>query len=333
MSLTTHRILSLFLVILFVSISPAWALNSSDLNHDLKNPFPSLSNQNESDSMGFESRVRVEDESYYDIRIISPEFLTLLISRVQEGDQILKIGPGMVIGLYTPRVLYIRGDLSSDDYLTSTRQKKSMKDEITKNLIDLSFGVSNSNLSILNSDLPYLFWFDKAYTTDDVETALNFAKEFNNLSQTARFEDDTVMLGELKNNYQQIPYNYYNIQIVPMKFLNEYKEDKYDSVKEDLLKDEKGTMIGFLSPHYLLLWDGLSQSDRNSYLTRSLFWSVGVRGKATLDDSRFFSTTPSSSPLSELDKEVIKLLYGGRLNNSMKPDDVRKALDTSAKES
>lgn len=331
MSLPTHRVLSLFLVLLLLSIYPAWALNASDMNDDPGNPSPSLTNQNGSDGSGMESWARIEDESYYDIRVISPEFLTHLISRVQEGDQILKIGPGMVIGLYTPRVLYIRGDLSSDDYLTSARQKKSMGDDITQHLIDLSFGVSNSNISILKSDLPYLFWFDKAYTAGDVETALSFAREFNNLSRTTRFEDETVMLGELKNNYQQIPYNYYNIQIVPMKFLNEYKEDKYDSAKEDILKDEQGTMIGFLSPDYLLLWDGLSQSDRNSYLTRSLYWSAGVRGKATRDDSWFSSTAALRAPLSELDKEVIKLLYGGRLNNSMQPDDVRKALDTSAK--
>lgn len=305
-------------------------MNASDTKPETGDPSPSLTEQDLTDGSGIESWARIEDESYYDIRVISPEFLSQLITRVKEGDQILKIGPGMVIGLYTPKVLYIRGDLSSDEYLTATRQKKSMKEEITQHLIDISFGVSNSNISLQKSDLPYIFWFDKAYTTEDVKTALSFAREFNNLSQTTRFEDETVMLGELKNNYQQIPYNYYNIQIVPMKFLNEYKEDKYNSAKEDLLKDEQGTMIGFLSPDYLLLWDGLSQSDRNFYLTRSLFWSVGVRGKATRDDSRFSSTATSSTPLSELDKEGIKLLYGGRLNNAMKPDDVRKALDTSA---
>ena len=77
-------------------------------------------------------------------------------------------------------------------------------------------------------------------------------------------------------------------------------------------------MIGILSGGYVYLWDGLSTQDRNYYLTKSLFWSAGLHGDtSTYPDSYFSSNANTSSTLSSLDQEAIKLLYGGRLNTAM----------------
>ncbi|PKL60848.1 MAG: hypothetical protein CVV33_00580 [Methanomicrobiales archaeon HGW-Methanomicrobiales-4] len=303
------------------SISPSNQLSSSS-GYNFKN---------QSDLLPFvDTRINVESESFYDIKLISPEFLTQLIANADQGDEILKAGPGMVIGLYTPRVLYMRSDITNDEFLTESREKSNVKDEITQHLIDISFGKDNSNLSILKDDLKYQFWFDSSYTQDDIHNALEFAKIFNNLSSTTQFEDESVMRGDLKDNYEKIPYHYYNIRIVPMKYLNEYKDDKYKSSAEEIVKDKNGKMIGFLTAEYLYLWDGLNPAEREYYVTKSLFWSCGLHGEtSTRTDSYFYKNLNTSANLSYLDKEAIILLYGGRLSNDMKPDRIRKALDIS----
>jgi len=138
------------------------------------------------------------------------------------------------------------------------------------------------------------------------------------------------MRGDLKDNYEKIPYHYYNIRIVPMKYLNEYKDDKYKSSAEEIVKDKNGKMIGFLTAEYLYLWDGLNPAEREYYVTKSLFWSCGLHGEtSTRTDSYFYKNLNTSANLSYLDKEAIILLYGGRLSNDMKPDRIRKALDIS----
>ena len=159
---------------------------------------------------------------------------------------------------------------------------------------------------------------------------LSFAKMFNNLSETTEFEDESVMRGDLKDNYEEIPYHYYNIKLVPMKYLNEYKEDKYQSSNEELIKDSNGKMIGFMTADYLYLWDDLKPAEKDYYLKKCLLWSCGLHGLSTTDPDSFFSSKPNiSADFSDLDKEAMKLLYGGRLNNNMKPDMVKKALDIS----
>jgi hypothetical protein len=277
-----------------------------------------------------DSVVKIEPESYYTIKMISPEFLTTLISNANQDDAVLKAGPGLIFGLYTPGVLYLRSDLASEEFLVESRKKGSIKDEITQHLIDIGFGKENTNLSILKGDLDYKFWFDSAYTQEDIDTVISFAKIFNNLSVTTRFEDESVFRGELKDNYKIIPYYYYNIKIVPMEYLNVYKEDKYQSSKEKIVKDSSGKMIGFLTSGYLYLWDGLNPKERAYYITKSLFWSCGFHGESsTRPDSYFYKKANMSATLSDMDREAIKLLYGGRLNNQMQPDMVKKALDIS----
>ncbi|MFH0967976.1 MAG: hypothetical protein V1862_09875 [Methanobacteriota archaeon] len=274
-----------------------------------------------------DNRVKIEPESFYDIKFISSEYLTQITANIGQEDEILKAGPGMVIGLYTPRALYLRSDITSDEFLTESREKSNMKDEITQHLIDISFGKDNTNLSLLKDDLKYLFWFDSSFTQDDINTVFTFARNFNNLSSTTQFEDESVMLGDLKNNYEDVPYHYYNIRILPMRDLDEYKKDKYQSSKEQIIKGNDGKMIGFLTSDYLYLWDGLTPALREYYISKSLFWSCGLHGETSIrPDSYFYKNINISANLSYLDQEVIKLLYGGRMSNDMNPDMIKKTL-------
>ncbi|HWQ67092.1 MAG TPA: hypothetical protein VN372_09490, partial [Methanospirillum sp.] len=277
-----------------------------------------------------EFRVNAEYESFYDIQLISPEFLSQLIANADDGDEILKAGPGMTVGLYTPRVLYLRCDIASDEFLIESRKKSNTKDEITQHLIDISFGNDNANLSLLKDDRKYQFWFDSSYNQDDINTTREFAHTFNNLSTTVQFEDESTMLGDLKDNYENKPYHHYNIKMVPMKYLDEYKDKKYSSSAEEIVKDKNGKMIGFLTAQYLYLWDGLSLVDRRYNILRSIYWSCGIHGESSSQpDSFFYKKANTSSSLSLMDQEAIKVLYGGRLTNDMKPDLIRKALDIS----
>jgi hypothetical protein len=275
-------------------------------------------------------RLENEQESIYEIKFVSPELLERIITNADQEDEILKMGQGLTIGIITPKVLYLRGDIQSEDYLIKNRKISDMKEKITQHLIDIAFGRDNSNLILLKKDRKYLLWFDAEYTAKDIKNVLHFAQDFNNLSFTTQYEDETVMTGELKNNYQIVPYYYYNIKIVPKQYLENYKKDNYNSSKEEMLKDSHGEMIGFLSNDYVYLWNGLNESDRTYYLKKALLWSIGIHGESTTyPDSNFYTKVNTSTTLSDLDKEVIKMMYGGRLNEGMSVDEVRKALDIS----
>lgn len=281
--------------------------------------------------IGTSSRmVQEEPENYYEIQFVSPEFLKNILANSAPEDIALKTGPGMIIGLATPKVLYLRSDMQSEELLIKNRETTDQKEKITRHLVDITFGRDNANISLFKNDLDYLFWFDAEYDQQDIDAALAFARLFNNLSQTTQFDDETVMTGELKNNYQDIPYHYYNIKIVPRQFLDEYKDDKFKSASEELMRDKSGTLIGILSKDYVILWNGIPSHDRPYYLTKALLWSMGLHGESDMyHESFFYKSANSSAQLSSLDIEAIKLLYGGRLKTDMTAENVRKALDIS----
>ncbi|PKL59303.1 MAG: hypothetical protein CVV33_08535 [Methanomicrobiales archaeon HGW-Methanomicrobiales-4] len=281
----------------------------------------------------FQEYLNVEEypDSFYEIRFISPELLDTILSNSNPEDEVLKIGPGMTIGISTPHILYLRTDLQSDEYLLKNREMTDLKEEITQHLLYITFGRDNANVTLLKKDLKYMIWFDAVYTKEDITNSLQFARLFNNLSSTAQFEDETVMTGDLMDNYEVKPNNYFNIKITSKQFLEEYRKDKYQSSTEEILKDKKGNLIGILSDTYVYLWDGLSVNERKYLIIKSLLWGIGLHGEtSTHPDSFFYKKADSEVSLSNLDMEVIKLLYGGRLSSGMTPDQIRKALDISA---
>nr|WP_319538009.1 hypothetical protein [uncultured Methanospirillum sp.] len=273
---------------------------------------------------------RNESDALYEIKVVSPELLKKIQINSGAGDQILKAGPGITLGISTPHVLYIRGDLQSDEYLLKNRNDTDTKDKISDHMIAILFGRDNANITLLQTDLDYMFWFDEEYSSDDINTTIAFARAFNNLSTTTQFEDESVLKGELKNNYEKIPYHYYQIKITTRQFLDNYKKDKYKSSSEELLNDKSGRLVGILAPGYVYLWDGLEGKDRRYFITKSLLWNLGLHGETSTEPDSFFYTRANfSAMLSDLDKDAIKLLYGGRLMTGMKADAIRKALDIS----
>ena len=272
--------------------------------------------------------VREDPETFYEIKFVSPELLKTIRANSGVDDQTLKTGPGMFIGVASPHVLYLRSDLQSDDYLLEHRIQADKKNGIREHLLNILFGRDNPNTDLLHSDRDYMIWFDEEYSSDDIKTELAFSREFNNLSSTARFEEDSVLTGDLKNNYEQIPYYYYQIKITSRQFLDNYKKDHYQPTSEELLHDSGGSMVGFIAPGYVYLWDGLSEQDRRYFLVKSLLWNLGLHGETSVyPDSFFYKIVNSSAKLSQIDKEAISLLYGGRLSTNMTADTVRKALD------
>jgi len=318
--------ITLLIAVISLPVSCAEDNGSSRYVSAISDP---ISDHSDSSSQMF-TRLEEESDSFYEIRFVSPELLDTILSNHNSEDEILKIGPGMTIGISTPHILYLRSDLQSDEYLLKNQKMTDMKEEISQHLLDISFGRDNSNLTLLKKDLKYMIWFDAVYTKDDINNSLQFAKIFNNLSSIAQFEDETVMTGDLMDNYEEKPNYYYNIKIVPKQYLEDYKEDKYQSSTEEILNDKNGDLIGILSDTYVYLWDGLSLADRKYFIIKSLVWSIGLHGQtSTYPDSFFYKKADRSTNLSILDLEVIKLLYGGRLKTGMTPDEIHKALDIS----
>ncbi|HWQ65427.1 MAG TPA: hypothetical protein VN372_01010, partial [Methanospirillum sp.] len=84
----------------------------------------------------------VQPDSYFDIRFVSPEILDRIRSNQGSEDTVLKTEPGMVIGLVSGEILYIRADLN--DTIIPMREKKITKDDISYHLIDIVFGTDNA---------------------------------------------------------------------------------------------------------------------------------------------------------------------------------------------
>lgn len=269
-------------------------------------------------------------QSIYTIKFVSPGLMSTILKNHAPTDVILKAGPGIVLGVATPGILYVRGDLQSEEFLIRNRQEADLKTRIGEHLLDISYGRDNDKLLTLQKDREYMIWFDAAYTADDISHALSFARMFNNLSATTQFEDEWVMKGVLKNNYETVPYYYYNVRILPDEFLKNYEEDSFQPDREEKLYDDQGRLIGFLSDGAVLLWDGLPGEERQYQITRALLWYIGLHGETDTDPDSFFATGGSrQSVLSELDQEAVRLLYGGRLKMGMTAQEVKDALALS----
>lgn len=274
--------------------------------------------------------VTIEKESnpIYEVKLVSPAIIDKVKTNSNSLDRVLKIGAGLMVGVSTPNTLYLNGNLHTDEYLLKNRDNFDYKDKITEHLISIVYGKDSSNNTLLVSEPDYMIWFNEGYISDDINTSLAYAREFNDLSTTAQFEDESVLKGDLKDNYANVPYRYYRITLTSRESLDTYKKDKYKSTKEELLKDQNGTLVGIIGPEYVYLWNGLEGQDRRYYILKALYWNMGIHGETTKEpDSFFYSKANSSATLSELDKDAIRLLYGGRITSGMNADSMRKALN------
>ncbi len=266
------------------------------------------------------------DRYYYNIRIVPPSSLENLEKEIGPDEYLIRNENGDRIGIVSPRFLYIRGDLVQ---LQQERESGSGgefdKTDIARHLVDIAFGFDNSRLTLFKSDKDYKFWFDAYYTREDLETAREFAKTFNSLSESTQFEDEEVVLGFLMSNYADIPYNFYNIRIMPDKMLEDFKDDRSDT--DRLLKSADGTLIGIIGSDHLYLLDSLTEEERRFYIKKGVLYSMGLHGTSfTSRESFFYREDQLNQELSDLDREAIRLLYGGRLRTGMDLEETRKTL-------
>lgn len=319
-ALKKSLIVSLLIILLLMSHPSTSEGTPSDLRE-----FSSL---NHTPELGSHDRaVLSAPPSIYTIKFVSPVLMNTILKNHAPTHVILKAAPGIVLGVATPDILYVRGDLQSEEFLIRNRQEADMKTRIGMHLLDISYGRDNDKLLTLQKDKKYMIWFDAGYTADDISHVLSFARMFNNLSATTQFEDEWVMKGVLKNNYETVPYYYYNVRILPDEFLKNYEKDTFQPAREEKLYDDQGRLIGFLSDGAVLLWDGLSTEERQYQITRALFWHLGLHGETDTDPDSFFTAGGlRTSELSEMDREAIRLLYGGRLKMGMTAQEVKDTL-------
>jgi hypothetical protein len=266
------------------------------------------------------------DRYYYNIRIVPPSSLSQSEKELKSDEYIIHDEKGNVIGIVSPKYLILRGDLVQ--LAQGSRGGKTAqfdKTDIAGHLIDIAFGFDNARLILFKTNKDYKFWFDATYTPSDLNTSLEFAKFFNSISDTTQFEDEELELGFLKSNYEEIPYNFYNIRIMPDTMLDDFKDKRADS--DHLMKDESGTLIGISSENHLYLLDKLSEEDRSYYIKQGVLYSMGLHGTSFNDRESFFYREPGlNKNLSDLDIEAVRLLYGGRLKSGMDLEEAKKTL-------
>lgn len=269
---------------------------------------------------------RDDDRYYYNIRIVAPSDLENLIKEIHSDEYPVHNENGDLIGIVSPRKLYIRGDLVNLQKDTERTGKTFDKTDVAEHLVDITFGNDNAKLNLFKSNKDYQFWLDAFYTNDDKIFLLELASQLNTLSDTTQFEDEELALGFLKTNYANIPYHYYNIKIIPQKMLDEFKDNRKSD--ERLIKDSDGKLIGIIGNDHLFLLDSLSSEERQYYMLYGTLYSMGMHGTTYSEKDSFFYQVGETrnTELSVLDKEAIKLLYGGRLKTGIDMEEMKKTL-------
>jgi len=270
--------------------------------------------------------IRDDDRYYYNIRIIAPSDLENLKNEITSDEYPIYNDQGDLIGIVSPRKLYIRGDLVELQKGDGKSGKTFDKTDVAEHLVDIIFGNDNPKLSLFKSNKDYQFWMDAFYTTDDTKFLLDLAPVLNSLSDTTQFEDEDLALGFLKTNYADVPYNFYNIKIIPEKMLEDYKDDR--KTDERLIKNIDGDLIGIVGNDHLYLLDSMPTEERHYYMLYGILYSMGMHGTTYSEKDSFFYQVGGvrNNELSDLDKEAIKLLYGGRLKNGIDMEETRKTL-------
>jgi len=262
-----------------------------------------------------------ESKSLFDIRFIDYERMDSLRYYAGSDSVLLQTRPGLIIGMLTQDSLWLRGDLTDEFLIQPDSETELTRKVIYDHLLDISFGRSNSRLSLFNADKKYLIWFDSAYLSTDIEAVQNWVKLLNSLSDTVEFEDEQVGLPSLKKNYETIPFNYYQISIVKPDSIKDLIDNRKDD--EKILRDNTGKQIGLIRADRLWLNNELYPDERRYFILRGLLWSMGLMGESPSPTSFFSASINVSSEFSELDRQAIELLYGGRLQSGMDVEAVR----------
>lgn len=269
-----------------------------------------------------------DDDGYFSIRIVPASSLETLQKKMGPDDYLVRNDKGNIIGIVSSERLVIRGDLVQLESEDGGPGRVFDKTDVSLHLIDITFGLDNAKIGLFKSNKDYKFWFDAYYTDADVAYVKELAQQLNSLSGTTQFEDEEVALGFLQTNYEDVPYNFYNIKLVTEKMLKEFFDNRKES--DRLFKNEDGELIGIVNQDYLYLTKELSDEDQRFYILKGLLYSMGLHGVSYKNSESFFYRDEGvNRELSELDTEAIRMLYGGGLKTGLTLEDTRKTLGLS----
>lgn len=273
----------------------------------------------------------IESKPGFEIRIVSPEMLENVRNSYGSQGIALKVERGLYIGVLTPGILYLRGDLNEEEFPIRKVIHENSKEKVGKHLIDITFGRDNAKVDLFSKTKKYLIWLDAMYQKEDLNVLHEYIDLFNDLSQTVQFEDEMIALPSYKPNYIPNPYEHYKISIVDKDFFKEKLDDR-NSTLEQVLKDQNGDTVALVRKDHLFLLNDLQKDERAHFLIKGLLFSMGFHGESAQKESFFYPGNIKQTSLSELDKEAIRLMYGGRLQSGLDVDGIKKALGMESKD-
>lgn len=272
-----------------------------------------------------------EGKPGFEIRIVSPEMLENVRNNHGSEGIPLKVERGLYIGVLTPGILYLRGDLNEEEFPMREVIHESSEDNVGNHLIDITFGRDNAKTDLFAKSPEYLIWLDAMYQKEDLNILNEYIDLFNDLSQTVRFEDEKIALPSYQPNYVPNPYIHYKISIVDKDFFKEKLDDR-NSALEQILKDQKGQSVALVRKDHLYILNDLQKDERAHFLIKGLLFSMGFHGESALTDSFFNPGNTRQTNLSVLDKEAVRLMYGGRFQSGLDVDGIKKALGIESKD-
>lgn len=242
----------------------------------------------------------------------------------------LKVKRGVIIGFLAPGILYLRGDLNPDDFPLQDIAKDKTEEKIKQHLLDITLGRDNPKTDLFAKSPKYIVWLDAMYIQSDITTIRELIDILNELSQTTTFEDEDIALPSYQQNYNPVPYLSYKISFVDKDLFQEKIDDR-DSSTEQLFRDAQGKTVGLIRKDQVFLLHDLAGGKREHILLKSILYSMGFHGESSKPDSFFYPENDDGITLSDLDKQAIQLMYGGRLQSGMDIDTIKKTLNIESK--
>lgn len=195
-----------------------------------------------------------------------------------------------------------------------------LSEDINRHFINIAFGNKRTAIDRAQPSMLGISVRD-GYVDEDITALKEFIQEFNKLSRTTTLSQNIKTETPGKLNIRFLKQD--GLKEIDMKNIQDTLRDPDNNNIQILIstKASNGDMTAYVNAD-------LQGDKKIHYMLRALMYMLGFAGyTADYPDSLFNSYSETTTKLSIIDKEAVKLMYGGTsITSGMNVDAVRKVL-------
>jgi hypothetical protein len=195
-----------------------------------------------------------------------------------------------------------------------------LSEDINRHFINIAFGNKRTAIDRAQSSMLAVSVRD-GYLNADIAALKEFIQEFNKLSRTTTLSENIKTETPGKLNIRFLKQD--GLKEIDMKNIQDTIRDPQNNDIQILIstKASNGDMTAYVNAD-------LQGERKIHYMLRALMYMLGFAGyTADYPDSLFNTYSDTTTKLSIIDKEAVKLMYGGNsISNGMNVDTVKRVL-------